>query len=55
VFCCLSGLFRGATHLDLAQEVFGVLPRPWTSSWTLTMRLCLLIEEEAEIIITDDE
>jgi hypothetical protein len=28
VFRRLAGLFRGATHLDLSQEVFGVLPRP---------------------------
>jgi hypothetical protein len=28
----IAGLSRGATHLDLAQEVFSVLPRPWTSS-----------------------
>jgi hypothetical protein len=39
----LSGLSRGATHLDLAQEMFGVLPRPWTSSWTPTTRPCSLL------------
>jgi hypothetical protein len=36
----IASLSRGASNLDLAQEVFGVLPRPWTSSWTPTTRPC---------------
>jgi hypothetical protein len=36
----IVGLSRSAGNLDLAQEVFGVLPRPWTSSWTPTTTPC---------------
>jgi hypothetical protein len=36
----IAGLSRSTSNLDLAQEVFSVLPRPWTSSWTPTTRPC---------------
>jgi hypothetical protein len=57
VFRSLVGLSHGTTHLNLAQEVFGILPRPCMDelmdSDDETMFAAL--KEEAEIVITDDE
>jgi hypothetical protein len=56
VFHHLTWLSRGATHLNLAHEVFGVLLAmdKLMDSDDETM-FAALMEEEAEIIVADDE
>jgi hypothetical protein len=58
VFRSLVGLSPGTSHLNLAQEVFGVLPRPCMDELMDSddeSMFATLMEEEAEIVVTDDE